>query len=260
LTTSSGISAGAADLTVPRTVAVIPARYASSRFPGKILARATGRPLIQHAFERAAAARSVAEVVVATDDDRIRAAVEAFGGRVIMTGEHANGTSRIAEAAATIDAALIVNVQGDEPEIDPAAIDLAVAALDRDGGCPMSTVAAPFEPGEDPADPNIVKVVRDQRGRALYFTRALVPHRRDLGAAAPVAPLKHLGMYVYRRPFLAVYAALPATPLERTEALEQLRVLEHGHAIAVAVTRVAHHGIDTPQQYEAFVRRWNARQ
>jgi 3-deoxy-manno-octulosonate cytidylyltransferase (CMP-KDO synthetase) len=170
--------------------------------------------------------------------------------------EHANGTSRIAEVAATLDDDYIVNVQGDEPEIDPRLIDLAVEALVADDDCVMSTVASPFAPGEDPADRHINKVVVDAHGRALYFSHALIPHNRDEIDEPPARPLKHVGLYVYRRPFLATYVALPPTPLEQTEHLEQLRVLEHGYRIAVAVAEAHHHGIDTPQQYEAFVSRW----
>ena len=260
-----------------RTVAVIPARYDSSRFPGKALAADTGRPLIVHVSERVRLAETVQRVIVATDDDRIRAAVEAHGGEAVMTGrEHVNGTSRIAEIAPSIDAEFIVNVQGDEPEIDPHLIDLAVDALAGHDECPMSTVASPFADDEDPSDPNIVKVVVDRSGRALYFSRALIPFDRGGGAAfrlvgggggagatpqaaggakPQAAPLKHVGMYVYRRPFLDEYVRLPPTPLECAERLEQLRVLEHGYDIAVAIGRAHHHGIDTPEQYAAFVKR-----
>lgn len=234
---------------------MIPARYGSSRFPGKVLARDTGRTLIEHVHERAALAAGVDAVVVATDDERVREAVESFGGRVVMTSpDHPNGTSRIAEAVADLAADVVVNVQGDEPELDPELIDRAIEALAQDRDCVMSTVASPFAAGEDPADPNIVKVVVDRRARALYFSRALVPHRRaDMDDAA--APLKHVGLYAYRRAFLGAYVRLPETPLERTECLEQLRVLEHGHAIAVAVAEAHHHGIDTEEQYRAFVAR-----
>ena len=239
---------------------VIPARYDSTRFPGKLLADRTGKPLIEHVHERASAAACVTRVIVATDDERIRKAVTDFGGAAVMTRpDHPNGTSRIAEAAETIDDAIIVNVQGDEPDLDPALIDLAVEHLASRADCPMGTVASPFADGEDPADPNIVKVVLDGRGRALYFTRALVPYARDRDEPPAAAPLKHVGLYVYRREFLAEYVRLPETPLERTERLEQLRVLEHGHSIAVAVGEAEHHGIDTPEQYEAFVARYEGR-
>ena len=236
-------------------VAVIPARYVSVRFPGKVLADRTGKPLIQHVYEQVGAARHVGRVVVAADDPRIVEAVEGFGGEAVMTRpDHPNGTSRVAEIAPGLGAGVIVNVQADEPEIEPGLIDLAIERLDEEPSCPMTTLASPFAHDEDPADPNIVKVVVDARGRALYFSRALVPYDRD--GAGEVEPLKHVGMYVYRSDFLQTYAALPPTPLERAERLEQLRVLEHGHEIAVAVAEVRFHGIDTPQQYEEFVARW----
>ncbi len=235
-------------------VAVIPARLGSTRFPGKVLADRTGRPLVQHVWERARLSRRVARVIVATDDPRVQAAVERFGGEAVITrADHVNGTSRIAEVARGLRAPIIVNVQADEPEIDPGHIDTAIAALESDEGAVVATLAAPFAPGEDPASPHIVKVVRTLSGRALYFSRALIPHRRDGGHAA--APLKHVGLYVYRREFLLEYPALPETPLEAAERLEQLRILEHGYAIAVAMVERSSHGIDTPEQYEAFVQR-----
>jgi 3-deoxy-manno-octulosonate cytidylyltransferase (CMP-KDO synthetase) len=249
---------------VSRVVAIIPARYESARFPGKALADRTGTPLIVHVLQRVRQAASVQQVIVATDDKRIAAAVEHAGGEASMTAaDHPNGTSRIAEAAGRIEADLLVNVQGDEPEIDPQLIDLAVRTLQEHADCPMSTVASPFAEDEDPANPNIVKVVVDRRGRALYFSRSLIPFDRSPNAEggrlqAARAPLKHVGMYVYRRPFLDEYVRLEPTPLERAERLEQLRVLEHGRGIAVAIGQARHHGIDTPEQYEAFVKRWAA--
>lgn len=258
---------------VPSAIAVIPARYASVRFPGKVLADRTGRPLIQHVYERVRQAGLVDRVIVAADDQRIIDAVQRFGGEAVMTrSDHPNGTSRIAEAIAGLGASqasppqadkpqassLIVNVQADEPEIEPDSIDLAVHALRDHPRCVMATLASPFGPNENPADPNIVKVVIDAAGCAMYFSRALIPHCR----AGPDAdrPLKHVGMYVYRREFLLKYATLPPTPLEQAEQLEQLRVLEHGYNIAVAVTNVSFHGIDTPEQYEAFVQRYRESQ
>ena len=236
-------------MTRPTATAIIPARYASARFAGKVLADRTGKPLIQHVHERAARASLVDRVIVATDDQRIVDAVAAFGGEAVMTSpDHANGTSRIAEVARSLDDEIIVNVQADEPEIDPDLIDLAIRALAGRAEVPMATLASPFARGEDPADPNIVKVVVDEAGRALY------PYDRDGTGARP--PLKHVGLYVYRRDFLLTYVTLPPTPLEQAERLEQLRVLEHGYPIAVAVAEVPHHGIDTVQQYEAFVERW----
>lgn len=235
-------------------IAIIPARYASQRFPGKVLADRTGKPLIRHVYEQVRRAGRVGRVIVATDDRRVLEAVEAFGGEAVMSrGEHPNGTSRIAEVAAGLDAPVIVNVQADEPEIEPTLIDAAIRCLDEHRDCPVATLASPFAGDEDPADPNIVKVVVDAAGRALYFSRALIPYDRDGDASS--RPLKHVGMYVYRREFLPAFARLAPTPLERTEQLEQLRVLEHGHRIAVEIVDARHHGIDTPEQYEAFVRR-----
>ena len=253
---------------VPSAIAVIPARYASVRFPGKVLADRTGSPLIQHVYDRVRQAGLVDRVIVAADDQRIIDAVQRFGGEAVMTRpDHPNGTSRVAEAIAGLGvsqatshkpqaSSLIVNVQADEPDIEPDSIDLAVTALQDHPRCVMATLASPFGPDEDPADPNIVKVVIDAAGCAMYFSRALIPHCR----AGPDAgrPLKHVGVYVYRRDFLLKYATLPPTPLEQAEQLEQLRVLEHGYEIAVAVTNLSFHGIDTPEQYEAFVQRYTS--
>jgi 3-deoxy-manno-octulosonate cytidylyltransferase (CMP-KDO synthetase) len=236
---------------------VIPARYGSMRFPGKALANETGKPLIEHVHERAVQAESIDRVIVATDDERIRDAVRAFGGDVVMTRQdHPNGTSRIAEVADNLDAELIVNVQGDEPELDPRLIDLAVETLAAHDDCSVSTIASPFGLDEDPGNPNIVKVVADRRGRALYFSRSVIPFDRDRLGLSVVRPLKHVGLYVYRRTFLATYVELEPTLLEQVEHLEQLRVLEHGHEIAVAIADAHHHGIDTPEQYAAFVARF----
>lgn len=244
-------------------LAVIPARYASTRLPGKPLLDRTGKPLIQHVYERVRQATLIDRIIVATDDQRIAAAVRQFGGEAVMTrSDHPNGTARIAEVVSETEtgADIIVNVQGDEPEIEPGAIDELVLALQRDTDALMATLASDFPPPEaseasedDPANPNIVKVVVGVTGRALYFSRSLIPYDRD--GAGNVAPLKHLGLYAYRQDFLLTYAALPPTPLERAEQLEQLRALEHGYAIAVVRTAISHAGIDTPEQYEAFVRR-----
>jgi 3-deoxy-manno-octulosonate cytidylyltransferase (CMP-KDO synthetase) len=239
-------------------IAVIPARYASVRFPGKILADRTGKPLIQHVYEQVSAARSVGRVVVAADDDRIVDAVKGFGGEAVLTRpDHANGTSRIAEVAPALGAPVIVNVQADEPEIEPGLIDLAVQTLHEHAACVVSTLGSPFSAEEDPADPNIVKVVVGAAGTALYFSRALIPHDRD-GSSRP-RPLKHVGMYVYRAEFLETFVGLAPTPLEQAERLEQLRILEHGYDIAVAVAEARFHGIDTPQQYDEFVERFTLR-
>jgi 3-deoxy-manno-octulosonate cytidylyltransferase (CMP-KDO synthetase) len=248
-------------------VAIIPARLGSTRFPRKVLADRTGRPLVAHVAERALAARSVSRVVVATDSAEVSAALRGTGVEVVMTREdHPNGTSRLAEAAGMLGLAsdaLVVNVQGDEPEIDPGLIDETVSATARSGE-PMGTLASPFRPGEDPRNPNIVKVVLrshpDGVARAVYFSRALIPFDRD-GAGGPgvVAALKHAGLYVYRREALDRFVAMPESGLERTEKLEQLRAVEAGWSIAVLVRAFEHVGIDTPEQYDDFVERWHAR-
>lgn len=239
-----------------RAVAIIPARLGSTRFPRKVLADRTGRPLIRHVWESVSRAGSIGRVVVATDAAEVAEAVRAFGGEAVMTGEHPNGSSRLAEAAATLglaDDVIVVNVQGDEPELEPLVIDAAVEALEASPWAEVSTIASPFQPGEDPSNPNIVKVVLGLNGRALYFSRACVPFVRSGGTPAP--PLKHVGLYVYRRRTLASYVRLQPTPLEQAEMLEQLRLLEHGVGIVSAVRAVHSTGIDTPEQYDAFVAR-----
>ena len=247
----------------PMPIAVIPARYDSKRFPAKVLADKTGKPLIQHVVERVQQAQSIERIIVATDDQRIFDAVAAFGCDVAMTRTgHPNGTSRIAEVVSTLredESPFIVNVQGDEPEIEPSVIDELVKGLmsqpaPKDGGAHMATLASDFADDEDPSNPNIVKLVVDQRGFAMYFSRSIIPFDRD-GVGAP--PLKHPGLYAYRRDFLLEYVKLEPTPLEQTEQLEQLRAIEHGYRIAVIKTVVRHHGVDTPEQYEDFVRRYN---
>ena len=234
-----------------KVVAVIPARWASVRFPGKPLALLAGKPVIVHVCEQAKKAKHVQRIIVATDDPRIADVVTAAGFEARLTrADHVNGTSRIAEVAASLSADIIVNVQGDEPRIEPELIDLAIEALIKAGpSVPVSTVASPFMPGEDVNDPNLVKVVVGANGRALYLSRSRIPFHR-VGATSAVEPLKHVGLYVYRREFLPIFLALAPTPLELTEQLEQLRVLENGHAIAVAIGNARFHGVDTPQQLE----------
>ncbi|HMN97184.1 MAG TPA: 3-deoxy-manno-octulosonate cytidylyltransferase [Phycisphaerales bacterium] len=233
--------------------AVIPARMGSTRFPGKILASRTGKPLIEHVWERVRSASGLSRIVIATDDERIAEAVRIFGGEAWMTRpDHPNGTARIAEVAERLDCDAIINVQGDEPEIDPGTIEAVIDALRSRPDVPMSTAAAPFG-GDDAADPNVVKVTLRVDGTALCFSRSLIPFDRDRAGSPP--PLRHLGIYGYRRAFLATYVSLPETPLERCERLEQLRVLEHGFPIAVALVASGAHGIDTEEQYDAFVAR-----
>ncbi len=237
-----------------QVVIIIPARYASTRFPGKPLAPLWGKPIIQHVYERAVRSRLSSRAIIATDDERIAAAARSFGAGVALTRpDHPSGTDRVAEVAAALDADLIVNVQGDEPLVDPAAIDAAVEPLLADPSIPMGTLAAPIEAVEDLANPNVVKVVVDQAGFALYFSRLPIPFVRDgaqwrgLAACGPVARYRHIGLYVYRRDFLLGLATLAPTPLEQAEKLEQLRVLEHGHRIRVVIVPTASPGIDTPE-------------
>ncbi|HOF17785.1 MAG TPA: 3-deoxy-manno-octulosonate cytidylyltransferase [Phycisphaerae bacterium] len=241
------------------TVVIIPARYASTRLPGKPLLAETGRPLIAHVVEAVKAARGIDRVVVATDDERIAGAVRASGGEAVMTSTHCRtGTDRLAEAAATLGLAdddIVLNIQGDEPEIPPACVE-ALTRLLRETDAPMATLATPLPPGEA-ANPNKVKVVLDARGMALYFSRARIPHDRD--GEGFDGYLLHLGAYAYRVAFLKRYAALPQTPAEQAEKLEQLRALEHGYRIAVAVVEYDGAGIDTPEDYAAFVSRQKKR-
>ncbi len=246
-----------------RAIAVIPARYGSTRFPGKPLARETGKFLIQHVYERACSASGVERVIVATDDERIAEAVSAFGGEYAMTRpDHASGTDRVAEVARRFDCEEVINVQGDEPEIEPHFIERLLVAL-KDAPHPVATLACSFADLQrqgveaDPANPNCVKVVASA-GRAIYFSRSAVPYRRNADATYH-GPYLHLGIYAYRRDFLMKLTEWPPTPLEQLEGLEQLRVLEHGHSISVAVVDRAVVGIDTPEDYAAFVQRERAR-
>jgi len=240
-----------------RVTAVIPARYASTRFPGKPLADILGKPMVQWAYERTARSATVDRVIVATDDERIASAVKGFGGDVQMTrADHPTGTDRLAEVADRLDTDLVVNVQGDEPLVDPRMIDLAVEPLLRDPAIPMVTLKTPLASVEEYRNPNVVKVVTDLHGFALYFSRAPIPHPRDFEGdlqehLCRVRPCKHIGLYVYRRDFLLAYPALPATPLEELEKLEQLRALEHGHRIRVVETDLTSQGVDTPEDLEA---------
>lgn len=244
-------------------VGIIPARFGSTRLPGKPLLSDTGKPLIQHVVEAARTASRLDRIIVATDDERIYRAVEAFGGEVVMTrSDHPTGTDRVAEVVATIpDADLIVNLQGDEPELSGEALDLVVTILENDPEAPMATLATPIRDEAVYRDPSCVKVVASGRGRALYFSRSPIPHHRDglprFDAEPPVA-LLHLGLYGYRRDFLLGLARLAPSPLETAEKLEQLRVLEAGYPIALGIVRERSVGIDTPEDYRRFVERFNA--
>ena len=248
-----------------QAVAVIPARYNSTRLPGKPLLAIGGRPMILHVVERAGAARSVSRAVVATDDRRVFDAVRAAGFEAAMTRpEHASGSDRLAEVAAALEGEdLIVNVQGDEPLISPETIDRAVQALEDDAEASVSTTFEPLTSAEEVLSPDVVKVVLDGRGRALYFSRWPVPFPREavrrhgslaaaLGEDASLLARfrKHTGLYVYRRAFLLEYAKWPQTPLESLESLEQLRVLERGGVIRVVEAAAPSVGVDTPEDLE----------
>jgi 3-deoxy-manno-octulosonate cytidylyltransferase (CMP-KDO synthetase) len=242
-----------------RVAVVIPARFASSRLPGKPLLRETGKYLIQHVYERACEAKCASDVFVATDDQRIFDAVREFGGHPIMTrADHASGTDRVAEVATHLAANVLINVQGDEPQIDPADIDL-LAELMRDPTSDMATLAVPITDPDAYTSPNVVKVVCDDRGRALYFSRSPIPFVRDGTpdfCASPPRFLQHLGIYAYRRPFLLQIASTPPHPLEQSEKLEQLRVLGTGGTISVGIVAESHRGVDTPADYAEFVRQY----
>ena len=237
-------------------IVVIPARYGSTRFPAKIVASETGRPLVQHVVDQARKCTRVSEVLVATDDQRIVDALRPYETRCVMTSAaHQSGTDRIAEVARARSESIIVNVQGDEPEIEPATIDSLVERLESHPQDDMATAATIFSPDADVNDPNLVKVVCDLNGRAIYFSRSAIPFRRDAEFSEKPAYHLHLGIYAYRRDFLLQFAGWSPTSLEKTEKLEQLRALEHGRSIFVLKVNRATHGIDTPGQYADFVKR-----
>ncbi len=256
-------------MTPARVVGVIPARFASTRLPGKLLVDIGGVPMVGRTYRRAVRAGSLGEVLVAADDPRIVAAVEQAGGRARMTSpSHPSGTDRVAEVAEGMACDLVVNIQGDEPLIEPAVIDAAVAPLLADPGIAMGTLACPIRDPAVAADPDVNKVVVDLAGFALYFSRAAIPFCRGgpggspattLAPRGPTPWLKHIGLYVYRRDFLLRFAKWEPTPLERLERLEQLRALEHGARIAVTVTEHDSIGVDTPADL-AWVRRLVAEQ
>lgn len=242
-----------------KTAIIIPARYASSRLPGKPLLRATGKYLIQHVYEQAC--QSCADyVVVATDDARIMKAVASFGGQGVLTrADHASGTDRVAEVADRLDADLIVNLQGDEPLIEPETLDLLPRLLQENTDADVATVAAPITSHMQWQDPNCVKVVLDAAGQALYFSRSPIPFVRDGKPNFNSGQfLQHLGLYAYRKSFLLQLATMPPQPIEQLEKLEQLRVLSLGHRIMVGVVPHAARGVDTPVDYERFVKAYQS--
>jgi 3-deoxy-manno-octulosonate cytidylyltransferase (CMP-KDO synthetase) len=232
-----------------KIIAVIPSRYASTRLPGKPLVALGGKSMIERVWERVLRAQSVSQVLVATDDERIRSAVQAFGGQAVMTrSDHRSGTERVAEVAATHgDAAIIVNVQGDEPLIEPAAIEAAIDAIVSDDTVNIATLAVPISSPADIMDPNVVKTVLDFDGNALYFSRAPIPWVRDRGGSVHARHLKHLGLYAFRRAALLEFATFPQGDLERIEQLEQLRWLENGYRIRVAETQFDSISVDMPE-------------
>jgi len=229
-------------------IGVIPARWASTRFPGKVLADLNGRPLIWHVWNQARQAAEVSRIVIACDDERVRRVCEDFGARAVMTSSHhASGTDRIAEAVRDIPAEIIVNIQGDEPLIDPKVIDRLAVSLRDDPVCPMATVIVPIRTMEELTDPNVVKAVISHGGRALYFSRHAIPYNRDQRSFEEITAYKHLGLYAYRRDFLLRFYDLPASSLEAAEKLEQLRVLEAGYSIQTITVSCAAIGVDTPE-------------
>ena len=245
-----------------RAVAVIPARFASSRLPGKPLADIAGRPMIEHVYRRAADTRGIDAVVVATDDERIAAAVQKFGGIARLTqATHRTGTDRIAEVARDLSCDILVNVQGDLPLIEPGMISEVLEPLISDATVTMSTLRQATSDPSEISSPHVVKVVVDHRNDALYFSRSPIPFRRDEGLAdrlrqssggqgAEQQVYKHIGLYGFRRDFLLAFTALPQTPLEQAESLEQLRALEHGFRIRAVATKYESIEVDTPEDLE----------
>lgn len=246
-----------------KIVGIIPARYGSTRLPGKVLAEIAGKPMVQHVYERARQARCLSEVIVATDDDRVYRAVTEFGGRAEMTSPyHQTGTDRLAEVARRIDADLIVNIQGDEPLLDPSVVEAAVAPFLCEPGLRMGTVATPIRHLSEHLSDSVVKVVTDRRGFALYFSRCPIPFFRldnpspwpqESRRQHPVShlwPLRHIGLYVYTAETLLWFAGLEPTPLEQTEKLEQLRALENNCPIRVVTVDYSPIAVDTPEDLE----------
>lgn len=257
------------DKTRAPIIAVIPARYGSTRFPGKALALIKDKPMIRWVYERTKRSRLVDRVVVATDDERILQAITTFGGEAVMTSPgHLTGTDRVAEVANKLDCDIVVNVQGDEPLIHPEMIDQAISPFLDDPSIPMGTLCKEIDNPGEAFDPNVVKVVFNGDGFALYFSRAPIPWDRDhwsgkssfteLSLARPM--YKHIGLYVYRRDFLLHYAKMPQTPLESAEKLEQLRALESGYRIKTVVTRHESFGVDIPEDLSKILNRLKERE
>jgi len=227
-----------------KILGVIPARFASSRFPGKVLVPLSSKPMLQHVYERACQARYLTSTIIATDDERIFEAARSFGAQVRLTrSDHVSGTDRVAEVASVEEADIIVNIQGDEPLIDPDAIDSAILPLEHNPEVVMATLKKEIEAPGEVTDSNVVKVVTDRAGDAIYFSRCPIPFGRP---GHPPRHFKHVGLYVYRRRFLLRYSSLPIGPLEQAERLEQLRAIENGYKIRVVETEYESLGVDTP--------------
>lgn len=231
---------------VPRKIlGVIPARFGSTRFPGKVLAQISSKTMLQHVYERASQARYLASTIIATDDQRVFEAARGFGARVRMTrDDHVSGTDRVAEVASAENAEIIVNIQGDEPLIDPDAIDAAVLPVVHEPDIVMATLKKRIVVEREITDPNVVKVVTNNAGDAIYFSRCPIPFNRE---QVGQTYFKHIGLYVYQRDFLLAYSTLPVGPLERAEKLEQLRAIENGYRIRVSETDFESVGVDTPE-------------
>ncbi len=240
-----------------KIIVVIPARYGSSRFEGKVLAKETGKYLLQHTYEKAIQSRLATEVFVATDDLRVQQACQEFGAPCVMTRtDHLSGTDRIAEVVSGFAVDIVINLQADEPEIDPLYIDRVASLLVDHWQAEMSTLLAPFDSADQVANPNIVKALVDRSGRAIYFSRSVIPYDRQAdGIGAVGLYRRHLGIYAYRKDFLMQLTGMETGFLEKTEKLEQLRVLENGYTILTALVEKAWDGIDTAEQYQQFVER-----
>ncbi len=242
-----------------KTLGVIPARYASTRFPAKVLAVLNGKPMIEHVWRRAKQCRQLDDVLIACDHADVLRAARACGARAVMTSAgHPSGSDRIAEAVKDLEAEIVVNVQGDEPFVDPGTVDQLALLLKNDPACQMGTVVKEITDGKDLADPNVVKCVLDINGYALYFSRSPIPYNRNATKPAGLKLYKHLGLYAYRKAFLLRYTAWPKSVLENTEQLEQLRALANGARIRTVVTTAESFAVDTPddlKKAEEFMRR-----
>ena len=241
-----------------KTIGVIPARYASTRFPAKVLAAINGMPMIEHVWRRCRQCRQLDDVLIACDDARVLNAANTFGAKAVMTDPaHPSGSDRIAQAVKDLDVDIVVNIQGDEPFIDPATVDSLVSALKNDAACQMGTVVQEIMDERDFTNPNVVKCVLDTDGYALYFSRAPIPYNRNAQKPTGLKLYKHLGLYAYRRAFLLQFTSWPKSVLENTEQLEQLRALEHGVRIKTVLTKAESVAVDTPDDLhiaEEFLR------